>query len=1152
MTSKRQSQPSSPGAGAEPVLGIDELLAEKITSERAVLAGYQLVDRRQRFLAVVQKLVAHRDRESLVALEAGFHAVHKMLTETASSLTRVRALTGKPYDSKEVAPVHAARALAALGLVLVDEPDRRAGHLEIFRRWITVSGLLIPDDGPVREFPPMIAPEHLPVVRELVDSDELDLTSAVWLAELGSPPRTRQSPGIRPGPGVQVLLDLGHEGRRAVLSLSRIPRLPRGLVADPASMALSSADEHFRSSLATAWRVAGSSTTDTVLWSLTDRAGPVMRVTQESLSLAFAVLFEEQRRTSRPVRGPLTVRRLRARTAIVGRIDPGAPDLASSVSGYPAKLSATDSATRVLVPLPDYAAATEANRTDGTGAELVPVRTWRQAAKSGRSIDRRRLSVILAVVLLVATSLTYAWSEHRAREREAAQAADQTLDAAGTSTTLRERLLIDLRAANVASTTRVDSRAYDDYLSLQHTTRVLQLDSSAETSWVVSPDGRSMAVTNGGQGAFAVYSLDVGGGDRTFPLGDDAILASAISFIDPDRVVVSAKHGPSIAGEDTIEVWNIKTGVRERRIIPRPGQYSLDPPNTFMVGNQGHTLAFSQPGSRTVSLIALDGSDRSVDLSLKFDLATRPEAGGPVVRAVPDADTMLVGAGRVITRISPTGVSAEEAPYGMIEVSNQLDDWIFALCRTFEDGVQQLVQGTSTARVYRNEAVDSTVCKPGSMGVDTSARYITSAYSTHSGHPDVISILPADGRTPDRRFAVPEAAGKGRTWKVTTTAFADDGSGRVVLVDDDTVVAIDIPPTASLDSAVAASENVRFSPNGEVVYIQLMDGTVQAWATGTRSLLHTAGTPHGRVSSDAFKPRSMTISPDGAYVAVTGFENTGPAAVVTVLNSHNLEFADKFETNQFGTSIPVELVFADDHHLVARTNNWTINSRDVVARKDWHSLLELPNERSQGAPIGIQYTLPVGDDVVLVLSNGEVRRIRLADGSQVPGSSFRLPYTSAELVAVGLDSDATTLVVALADRVEAWGLHGDHAKQEDLPVTGRVAGLRVTDSGDVVQIRMAADVQRPEDLPAARNITYPYPSGPDLFTWDRSGWLGIGSGNSSVSDGGLLYRVVPAPALTPADVAERQAAACRALGQDDLAGSRASKLPAEARTPACR
>jgi hypothetical protein len=284
---------------------------------------------------------------------------------------------------------------------------------------------------------------------------------------------------------------------------------------------------------------------------------------------------------------------------------------------------------------------------------------------------------------------------------------------------------------------------------------------------------------------------------------------------------------------------------------------------------------------------------------------------------------------------------------------------------------------------------------------------------------------------------------------------------------------------------------------------------------------------------------------------VTGFENTESATVVTVLNSHDLEVADRFETYRFGTSIPVELVFADDHHLVARTNNWTINSRDVVARENWRSPLDLPNERSQGTPIGIQYTLPVGEDVVLVLSDGEVRRVRLADGSQVPGSSFRLPYTSAELVAVGLDSDATTLVVALADRAEAWNLHGDHAKQDDLPVTGRVAGLHVTDSGDMVEIRMSADVQRPENLPAARNITYPYPSGPDLFTWDRSGWLGIGSGNSSVSDGGLLYRVVPAPALTPADAADRQAAVCRALGQDDLPDSLASELPAEARHPAC-
>jgi hypothetical protein len=401
------------------VLDIADLLADNISSEESHRVGHQLIDARQRLIAIVRERVVRDDVSGLTALCAGRYAAHRIL-HNIGPLTRIRGLTGEPFNGDEVALIHAARALAALGLTLLAPPKEAASHLRVFRRWIECSGLEVPG-APVRAVPAFIDTPHASEMRLLADAGDLDLLSLVWMAELDGWTHRERSNPLRLGPSVQVLLDRGRQSQTAVLSLSRVPGLPAGLIPNPATMTLGSADATFNSSLAAAWNAASCSSRGAVLWSLGDKAGPITRVTGESLSLGFAVLLDEQRRLSRPLLGPLTVRRLRPRTAIVGRIDPDALHAASSVSGYDAKLGVVDENTRVVLPRADYRPAVEANHKYGDNAELVPVKTRQQAANAGRAVDRKRLLAIAVVTLLVISSATFGLYS-KAESRRAADA----------------------------------------------------------------------------------------------------------------------------------------------------------------------------------------------------------------------------------------------------------------------------------------------------------------------------------------------------------------------------------------------------------------------------------------------------------------------------------------------------------------------------------------------------------------------------------------------------------------------------------------------------------------------------------------------------------------------------------------------------------
>jgi WD40 repeat protein len=491
-------------------LGHEELLADDVSTETSTSRGVQLVDARQRYLAIIKKRVAAGDRKTLAAFVQGRHAVHKILGANSSS-HRVLGLAGDPFVKRDELLVHSGRALASLGLALVDELDSASGHIEVFRRWMDHAGLRVPG-GLVREVDNAIRPDHRAVFEHLAARDQLDPLTLTWLLELDGwlhPEQGRRR--LHTGPGIQVLLDLGTAGQRAELRLSWTRDLPPGLVPDPAIMTLTSADEAFHNALAAAWELAGGPRSHAVLWSLADRGGPVRRVGGPSLGAAFTVLLDERNRLSRRVRGPLTVHRVQASNAIVGAVDVKNPDAIVSVSGYEAKLRVVTDNMRIILPSNDRVAAMEADRSGF--ADLKPVDTWPDAAKSARRMATRRLLTITASVLGVLALAAGVITAYTAAGRQTDQLRAQSANLAAQAIGLRNT--DPALAAKVAlAAHRIDptnARAIDALRDLlgdrRNVSRSWQADPSRLDAIAVS-ETLSRVVTSGSDRLTKVWKTD--------------------------------------------------------------------------------------------------------------------------------------------------------------------------------------------------------------------------------------------------------------------------------------------------------------------------------------------------------------------------------------------------------------------------------------------------------------------------------------------------------------------------------------------------------------------------------------------------------------------------------------------------------------------
>lgn len=396
------------------------LLTDELADAEAESALHGALLRTSLLLEFVRALVGARDVASLRSMCHDTLELHE-LTERYGVVAGSLPTPADPPFAGCGPVTGAVRAVAALGLVLVDEEERLGEHLGIALTWLAHTRATVGAPWPTsRAAPTCVHRTRMSAVIRALGADPHGTTAVVWLLILQDAEAkkgTRKNTAAKNGAtaSVEVLLDRGDSGIRATLRCATLRRLPAALVPDPASMVLFTADARFRFGLETAWQTAWAPRRrrGTVLWSLSDVDGPVDHVQDISLTAAFTVLVDEMRRLNRGVRGPFTLRRLGGSTAIVGGVDDEGRMV--HVSGYRNKFRVAADLDRVVVPADDLEEARDHARALQTS--VVGARRWRDAARRSRRPDRlarlRVLFVCLVVVLAGSGGGGYLWQREQ-------------------------------------------------------------------------------------------------------------------------------------------------------------------------------------------------------------------------------------------------------------------------------------------------------------------------------------------------------------------------------------------------------------------------------------------------------------------------------------------------------------------------------------------------------------------------------------------------------------------------------------------------------------------------------------------------------------------------------------------------------------------
>jgi len=1052
-------------------LEITDLLAHAVSSEEAQQIANQLTDHRQRYVAIVREQVARGDADNLAALRDGSSAVHRMLHDTATHLTRTSDLAGEPFRSDDIAPIHAARALAALGLTLLAAPAQQDAHLRVFRRWSAHAGFEVPAET-VRELPHLTGTPHAAVIRRLAAVGDLDPLSLVWVAYLDG--WTRDWPDARRfRTSTQVLLDRGRQGQMAVLSLSLIPGLPAALVPDPAVMTLSSADVTFNSSLRTAWKAAGSSSRGVVLWSLSDKEGPVTRVTGESLSLAFAVLLDEQRRLSTPLRGPLTVRRLRPRTALVGRIDPDAPSAASSVSGYDAKLSAVDENTRVVLPQADYRVAAEANHKYGDNAQLVPVKTWRQAAKAGRALDRRRLLAITAVVLLVLTSTTFGLYRE-SESRRTASARTAAADAAA-------RVLLGRTTDNQWERLHLDVRAYRTRDGLDARTRI--------RAWARQLRFADLIVPTGRQDAVSVVNRDGSAAVTSAPTNPSQVLAWDLTSSPPRMLTVTVNGVGSVAatwlGPDVValsrprgktSLWNVRTQSLVREFQEGGDVLVSDP--------RGRWLGYGSAGTKSFKAVDLARNTTST-----FHLPDQLQRWGPrttifeplvVIEGMLTTGELIMAHRENVFALSTTGYRPVDRRAHLAQVTDL--GFGQAVVETCANGRYE-IYGLETNSVLATDRTSNACTSQFVAGGRHLVSMEEKGEPRSRPEPESYVVLGVDtDSTRARRIEIPAEH------KLVRASIDSRGTYRIVLDSVDSLLFLRVPPPDPMENALIHSADAMVSPNTRYLVLRHQDNHVETWDTSTRRLIAT--TPPGAAEfSQAGAAASLVISPNSNMIVTVHHNSPAklwhlpdlqpfgeiPPPLAAATPHNNAESEEVSAVVSFATDQLLLVTYGD------RVSTWSVTPLTKLTE----ARVSLPEP---DAP-GLWRIILAKQGQLLTVQGSHVQRNRVSDGMLVPGSNFTLEGQKSrdfQNFQPAVDPSESFLAVFHEDAIEIWNLT-EHK---------RVDRLELPDYTAVDYIQFGDDAHEVDFV--TKDYRSKNPIGIFTQRWNRSGgidirgWLGFG------------------------------------------------------------
>jgi WD40 repeat protein len=407
---------------------------------------------------------------------------------------------GPPFRDSDIAPTHALRAMAALGLCLVDDrprDDALSAALNWFRQARSVPeagfGTWRTADLAGRDHRLATALESLRSVAGDDREKGIGWQAALTLCRLAA-----QDQGLGKPESVGVLFDRGLTGLQGKLRMAVAPEFPAALFPHPERMALFRADPVFQAALAAAWVKAGAGRLcGTAYWWLESAEGPITQVSDESLGAAFAVVLDELVQLQTPWKNLRVGQRLRSGHFVVGALD-GDGDGVRSVGGYATKLTVVPEHATVIIPDDDRSVARLAQDND---IDIVQVRTWREAAGRARCRSRfvRVVRTLVGAVVVVAVTggLGIASAVSSAEDR---QHVKQATDLAARSRTLAgrypdEALLLAAAAWKIAEVP--EARAAMLNALAQPSRAVLTGGSEPVNNSAFTRDGRTLITESG-------------------------------------------------------------------------------------------------------------------------------------------------------------------------------------------------------------------------------------------------------------------------------------------------------------------------------------------------------------------------------------------------------------------------------------------------------------------------------------------------------------------------------------------------------------------------------------------------------------------------------------------------------------------------------